>query len=405
VVRQLSIAAPLRRTPTRSLWRLAIGSWGVLPKANSQKPIIYRAVIAIGAISSILFLFASIAVSAQQRPFRIAIAGLSHTHVHGLLSRAKDGDLEIVGIAESNIDLAQRLLERYKLPLSLVYPTLKEMLERTHPEAVAAFNPISEHVDVVRECAPRGIHVMVEKPLAASLPQAREMEKLAKQYNIHLLTNYETTWYASNYAAREQLNSLGPVRKMVAHHGHQGPKEIGVAKEFLDWLTDPVKNGGGALTDFGCYGANLFTWLMNGERPLTVQAVTQQFKPDIYPKVDDEATIVVTYPGAQGIIQASWNWPYNRKDIEVYAKQGFVVADKISLVLQKGNGSKEPVALTALSRPVNDPFAYLAAVVRGEIKVKPSDLSALENNLVVMEILEAAKESAATGNVIVLKKR
>lgn len=338
------------------------------------------------------------------KPLRIAIAGLSHTHVHWLLGRAKDGDLEIVGIAEANRELAQRLLDRYKLPISLVYPTMKELLDRTNPEAVAAFNPISEHVDVVRECAPRGIHVMVEKPLAASLAQAHEMEKLAKQYNIQLLTNYETTWYASNYAAHEQLASLGPVRKMVAHHGHQGPKEIGVANEFLVWLTDPVKNGGGAITDFGCYGANLFTWLMNGERPLAVQAVTQQFKPEIYPKVDDEATIIVTYPSAQGIIQASWNWPYNRKDIEVYAQQGFVIADKTSLIIQKGNGSKDNVTLRDLLRPVNDPFAYLAAVVRGEIEVKPPDLSALENNMVVMEILEAAKESAATGKVVTLKR-
>lgn len=353
----------------------------------------------------LLFLLLLIATTgrAQQKPFRIAIAGLSHTHVHWLLGRAKDGDLEIVGIAEANKDLAQRLLTQYRLPLSLVYPTLKEVIDRTRPEAVAAFNPISEHMDVVRECAPRGIHVMVEKPLAASLAQAREMERLAKQYNIHLFTNYETTWYASNYAAREQLASLGKIRKMVAHHGHQGPKEIGVAQEFLDWLTDPVKNGGGALTDFACYGANLFTWLMNGERPLTVQAVTQQFKPEIYPKVDDEATIIVTYPGAQGIIQASWNWPYNRKDLEVYAQQGFVVADKTSLILQNGNGPKENVNLTALLSPVNDPFTYLAAVVRGEIKVRPADLSTLENNLIVMEILESAKESAASGKVVRLK--
>ena len=78
--------------------------------------------------------------------------------------------------------------------------------------------------------------------------------------------------------------------------------------EFLRWLTDPVLNGGGALTDFGCYGANLFTWLMGNVRPLSVSAVTQTFKPDVYPRVDDEATIVVTWPAAVGIIQA-WNCP------------------------------------------------------------------------------------------------
>ena len=83
-----------------------------------------------------------------------------------------------------------------------------------------------------------------------------------------------------------------------------------VSPEFLDWLLDPVRNGGGALTDFGCYGANLMTWLMRGQRPRSVTALTQHLKTDpVYARVDDEATIVLDYPTAQAIIQASWNWP------------------------------------------------------------------------------------------------
>jgi predicted dehydrogenase len=197
----------------------------------------------------LLLLLMSTVSRAQQQPFRIGIAGLSHTHVHWLLGRAKDGDLQITGIAEANRDLAERYLKQYGLPTTLLYPTLRDMLEKSKPEAVLAFNPIDEHLAVVRECAPRKIHVMVEKPLAASLDQAKEMVHLARQHGIHLLTNYETTWYASNYEAQEKLEALGPIHKLVAHHGHPGPKAIGVNDEFLAWLTDPVKNGGGALTD------------------------------------------------------------------------------------------------------------------------------------------------------------
>jgi scyllo-inositol 2-dehydrogenase (NADP+) len=61
----------------------------------------------------------------------------------------------------------------------------------------------------------------------------------------------------------------------VLHDGHRGPKEIGCPPELLQWLTDPVLNGGGALTDFGCYGADLMNWLMQGQRPTSVFAVTQ----------------------------------------------------------------------------------------------------------------------------------
>jgi len=347
----------------------------------------------------------SLAAFCQTKPFRIGIAGLTHSHVHWLLSRAHDGDIEIAGVSEPNHELAERYLKQYNLPLTLLYSSLEEMLNKAKPDAVTAFNSIDEHLTVVRACAPRKISVMVEKPLAANLKQAREMETLVSKYGIQLLTNYETTWYGSNRKAYQILDTLGELRKIVVHDGHQGPKEIGVNKEFLEWLTDPIKNGGGALMDFGCYGANLITWLMQGERPTTVVAVTQQIKPDVYPKVDDEATIILTYPKAQGIIQASWNWPYNRKDMEVYGKNGYIIADRNGYKLKTSPDAAEAYqSMTSPPRPYNDPFAYLAAVVRGEIVLSSKDLSSLQNNMIVMEILEAAKESAKQGKVIHLKK-
>jgi predicted dehydrogenase len=341
----------------------------------------------------------------DKKPFRIGIAGLTHTHVHWLLGKADDGDIEIAGISEPNRELAERYLKQYNLPLTLLYASLEEMLDKTKPEAVTSFNSTDEHLAVVKVCAPRKISVMVEKPLSVNLDEARQMETLANKYGIHLLTNYETTWYGSNQKAFEQLEALGDIRKIVVHDGHQGPKEIGVNKEFLDWLTDPVKNGGGALMDFGCYGANLITWLMKGERPQAVVAITQQIKPEVYPKVEDEATIIVTYPKAQGIIQASWNWPYNRKDMEIYGQKGYVFADRNGLKLKTSADKAEVYhAVPSPAKPYHDPFAYLAAVVRGEIIVKPTDLSSLQNNMIVMEILEAAKESARQGKIIYLKK-
>jgi predicted dehydrogenase len=357
-------------------------------------------------LSVMLFMSSFITSTGQQtRPLRVGIAGLTHDHVHGLLSKAHAGDVEIVGIAESNRALAERYLKQYNLPLTLLYSSLEEMLDKCKPEAVCAFNSIYEHLETVKACAPRKIHVMVEKPLAVSLDHAKQMQTLALKYGIHLLTNYETTWYGSNRKAFEMLDSIGDLRKIVVHDGHQGPKEIGVSKEFLDWLTDPVKNGGGALIDFGCYGANLITWLMKGERPLAVFAVTQQMKPEIYPKVDDEATIIVTYPKAQGIIQASWNWPFGRKDMEIYGLHGYMIADRNGLKTKISEQKKEDYQSVAPpERPYQDPFAYLAALVHKEITVTPTDLSSLQNNMIVVEILEAAKKSAKEGKVIYLRK-
>jgi predicted dehydrogenase len=320
------------------------------------------------------------------------------------LDRADDGDIEITGIAEPNKALAERFLKQHNLPMSLHFNSLEEMLNKTRPEAVTAFASTFEHLAVVQACAPRNIHVMVEKPLAVSMDHALQMQALAQKHSIHLLTNYETTWYGSNEAAVEKLKNWGPIRKMVVHDGHPGPIEIGCNEEFLQWLTDPVLNGGGAITDFGCYGANLITWLMQGKKPVSVVAVTQQLKPTKYPKVDDEATILLEYPGALGIVQASWNWPVNRKDLEIYAVNGQVIADRDGISYRTDNIREAYDKIPSPKKPFHDPFAYLAAVVRKEIVIQPTDLSSLENNMIVVEILEAAKRSAREGRRVVLQE-
>jgi predicted dehydrogenase len=339
-------------------------------------------------------------------PVRIGIAGLVHTHVHWILGRAERGDIEIVGIAEPNQALAERYAKQHGFSMDLVYPDLESMLEATQPEAVTAFNTIYGHLEVVEACAPRGIHVMVEKPLAVNLEHARKMEALARKHKIMLLTNYETTWYGSNHRVKALVDggALGPIRKMVIHDGHEGPIEIGCNPEFTDWLCDPKWNGGGALIDFGCYGANLSTWLMKGERPTSVFAVTQQIKPHLYPKVDDEATIVLTYPEAQAIIQASWNWPYSRKDMEVYGKSGAAFAlDATRLQVRLPESTSfDPQTATARTAPYDDPFALLAALVRKTIPYEKMSLSSLENNMIVVEILQAAIQSAETGERVYL---
>jgi predicted dehydrogenase len=321
-------------------------------------------------------------------PLRLGIAGLSHSHVHGILGRAGT-DVRIVGVAEPNRELAERYAKRYKLDEALLFASLEQMLE---------------HRAVVEACAPRGVHVMVEKPLAFDTEDALAMRALAEGHRVHLLTNLETSWYPSVHAIGSLVDegTIGEIRKVVVHDGHRGPKEIGVEPEFFAWLTDPVRNGGGALTDFGCYGANLMTWLMKGESPLTVTAVTQQIKPAIYPRVDDEATIVLTYPRAQAVLQASWNWPINRKDMEVYGARGYALApDRDTVRLRRDEPlPEESLSPPALPPPRHDPFAHLAAVVRGEIVDEPADLSALANNVTVAFILDAARESALSGRTV-----
>jgi predicted dehydrogenase len=334
-------------------------------------------------------------------PVRVAIIGLVHDHARGFIpALLAQSDVQLAGIVEPDRHLAARYAALYHLNTNLFYSSLQELLAKTNVQAVATFTSTFDHRRVVGECAPLGIDVMMEKPLAVNLADARAMAAAAKKGGIQLIVNYETTWYPGNQEAYKMIceqHAIGDLRKIVVHDGHQGPKEIGCSQDFLNWLTDPKLNGGGALMDFGCYGADLMTWFMQGQRPTSVTAVTQHIKPDVYPKVEDEATIIVTYPKAQGIIQASWNWPYNRKDMELYGQTGYVLvphSDELRIV-KKYNGPETQSTVPPLTGTQANALAYLAAVVRGEIK--PAGLSSLEVNLVAMEILDAARKSAEIG--------
>jgi len=346
---------------------------------------------------------------AQEAPLRLAIAGLVHGHVAGFLRAAQARkDVQIVGVFDADAALQRKYAERYGLPASVMFTELDTMLDRARPEAVASFTNTFDHPLVVEAAATRHVHVMMEKPLAVGNDHAQRIRRAADRGGIQVFVNYETTWYPNHgaiWTLFKERRAAGDIRKMVALDGHAGPKAINVQPEFLEWLSDPVRNGAGALFDFGCYGANLMTWLMDNERPLTVTAITQHSQPDVYPRVDDEATVVLEYRRAQGIIQASWNWPFNRKDFEVYGEHGLAVATTGGSGLRVALPNEPEHAVTPDPRPADerDSLSHLIAVARGTRR--PNALSSLENNVIVTEILEAARDSARTRRAVTLATR
>ena len=339
-------------------------------------------------------------------PLRIGVAGVTHAHLGEVTRRIHRGDFEIVGVADPDARYLHHNGLVGRVEADRFYADLAQMLDATHPEVVVAYGSIYDHLAVVEACAPRHIHVMVEKPLATTPKAARRMKALAEKYGILVLTNYETTWYSTNHHAYRliQQGRIGDILRINIYDGHEGPKEIGCGKMFLDWLTDPVLNGGGALTDFGCYGANLATWLLGGQRPESVFCVTHQHKPHIYPNVDDDATISLQYPDATVQIMASWCWPTSRKDMYIYGSKGSI-CQKTPTQMQLRVGNRESALFSAppLAAPIDDSFRFLKAVVRGQMSLQPYDLSGLDNNLLVVEILDAARRSAKTGKAVRLK--
>lgn len=346
-------------------------------------------------------------VNAADRKTKLAIVGLDHDHVWGLLKDlTEEPNAELVAIADGHPELVDRA--KTKVPANVkFYSDFVKMLDEMKPDGIIVTTENDRHLEILRECAKRHINYSTEKPLATTAADAREMERLANQAGIKVMVNYWNVWVAPTHELYHRVkdNQVGPIEKIIVQYGHQGPKEIGVSKYFGDWLYDPVKNGGGAIMDFGCYGAEWAVWLKG--RPSRVSAVTQKLKVAQHNSVDDDATVILDYPDGQAIIEASWDWPYSMGQVEVFGPRGSLLATRNDLFFRSptDNVAKvglegERVALDPPPRVTSNPISYFVDCIRNNKPIE--DPLSMKLNVQVIEILDAARESARTGKQQVL---
>jgi len=338
-------------------------------------------------------------------PLRILLAGLEHGHASGFIRSLNPDVITLVGVWEPNDAVWSKYHSRPQLASVPRFTELNEALSLVKPETVWAFSDTRTHLDVVRAAAPRGIDVIVEKPLAVSWRDATEMNTLAARHGILVLTNYETSWYPSFVEAKAALTPEGAVgrpRHLYIQAGHTGPAKRGTSPEFLVWLRDPARSGGGALVDFRSYGANLATWWLENREPDTVTAFLSRFDPQSYPDCDDHATLQLVYADVQVTCVGSWSWPYSRKDAALYGERGALVTvnDRHYSI----RNEKQPTAeFREATTPRRDSQRWYANTIRSG-RDPITDPSSLANNLIVTKILEAARRSAHEGRTITLSE-
>jgi predicted dehydrogenase len=368
-------------------------------------------------LAPILLLF-SLPLAAQEH--KIAVVSMAHAHVWLHLGTILKGDnVRLVGIAETDPNLIARAkrtdvipqtneVSRPGIPENLFFSDYRKMIDETKPDIVWAFTETNRHLEVVEYCAPRKIHVMMEKPLAATYRQALAIQRLARKHGIQVFTNYSSAWQASNYAVKAAVDAgvIGPVYRLRAVVGHGGPGDP-KKSSFAAWLADPLQNGGGALMDFGCYSVLWSLWLKG--RPESVYASANHLKPETYPQVEDNATIILNYKDGVGIFEASWDLPPRPPSgNEVFGRTGSIVMGRDSVELRKGGaqptgrGMPEPEKLNVDPLPPEraEPIAYM--VDRLKAKQPVEGLPSLHLNVGVVEVLEAAKISIKTGRAIKL---
>jgi len=308
----------------------------------------------------------------------------------------------LVGVAESNPELVSEA-KKAGVTDSLIYSDYLKMLDETKPDIVWAFVENNRHLEIANACAPRRINLIFEKPLASSFEDARQIAALADKYNIRVMTNYQMAWWPSNYTAKAAVDhgDVGTVYRLHGIVGHGGPSSTGArSKYFFEWLTDPVKNGAGALMDFGCYNALWSLWYLG--MPSTVYATIEHLRPERFPKVEDNATLVLGYPHAVGIFEGSWDLPRSFQDLEVFGRPdsyppGSLTMTHADVELSHGR-EKKKLDIDPLPADEAEPVSYMVSRIKAD---KPIEgLTAIDINVNVIHIIDWAKESVKTGRAV-----
>jgi predicted dehydrogenase len=348
-------------------------------------------------------------MAAQPRT-RLAIVGLDHDHVWGLLKIiANEPDAELVAIADPHTELIEKA--KATVPAGVkFFSDYIQMLDEIKPDAVIVTTANNRHLEILRACAKRKIHFFTEKPMATSGADAREMERLAGEAGIKLMVNYGNAWSGAMQDAvtRVKHGEIGNVQRIIVKFGHEGPKEIGTSKYFADWLYDPAKNGAGALMDFGCYGAD-WAMVLKG-RPKRVYATSLKLKTEQHNAVEDDATVLLEYPDATAILMPSWDWPYGQGQAEIFGPKGSFLVRGDGLLFQPAKGQTsaqnpdgKPIETRPVPQATRSGVAYFLYCIRNNRPIEGPVSPGI--NVGVNEIMDAAKESIRTGRAVAMPAR
>lgn len=238
------------------------------------------------------------------QPLRIGILGLIHDHVWDHLPQLQHSEnAELVAAFDTNQELRDRIADETDCP---TYATPEELLSNHELDGVYIFSSNKEGAALALKAIDRGLSVMIEKPMAASLSQAQAMLTAAQKKNVCLMVNWPFAWWPQMQHAitMAKAGEIGDIWQVKYRAAHAGPKELGCSDYFCEWLFDPELNGAGAMMDYCCYGCVLSSVLLG--IPETITGIAGQLRPESL-GVEDNALIVMQYPGAIATAEGSWS--------------------------------------------------------------------------------------------------
>ena len=321
---------------------------------------------------------------------RVGVAGLTHGHVWGLIDAFKRvPGAQLIAVADET-----PLLEKALPDFEKHYTDWREMLATETLDALLVTSNNRESTEITIAALEKGIPCIVEKAMAADAADADRMLAAQKASGKTLMINWPLAWNPWLYELKRQLEegTIGHPFHMKFRIGHSGPKEIGCDEYFVGWLYNEQLNGGGAIADFGAYGAVLSRFLFG--MPESVYCVRGNYTKD-YDVVDDHALIVLKYPKMSVSLEGTWATAAfdEAANPVVYGKTGSlgVFGGQLKAIFPRQEAT--PIETPAMHEP--NPAAYFLSCV--ETGAPPSGIRDPEIAADACRILDAAIESSKTG--------
>ncbi len=337
-------------------------------------------------------------------PIRIAALGLTHDHVWGNLSDLKTlaGGL-LVAAADPNPPLLQRIRDEFGC--ESLFDNYQDLLDQTDVDAVFIFGDNATGAEMAVAAAARGLHILVEKPMAADLDGAVQMVAAARANGVKLMVNWPFAWHANLQHAWELARSgaIGTLFSTKYRAAHAGPKELGCTPYFYNWLHDAELNGAGALMDYCCYGAALARYLLG--QPSRVTGTAGHLVKD-YITLEDNAVIVMQWPRAMAVTEASWTQIGHLTSYEtvIYGTEGtlFVERGAEGRVLLATREHEDGIVVDVPEAPahVQSGSAYFLHCIANDLAIE--GICSAEVGRDAQEILEAGLLSSGSGMAVSL---
>ncbi|MCX8090901.1 MAG: Gfo/Idh/MocA family oxidoreductase [Verrucomicrobiae bacterium] len=266
---------------------------------------------------------------------KIRVAGINFDHFHmgDLLRMAfNHPQVEIVGICDEDPARMQDAIRNFRIPAARVFTDVEACLEKTKPDFVILCPATARHAEYVERVAPFRVHLLVEKPFAASVAEADRMIAAARRSGVMLAINWPLRWMPSHATAYRLLSEgrIGELQEVHYYDGNRGPLWHGADK--IEIIPTPAmkrkswfykrKLGGGSLLDYLGYGTTLGTWFHGGRKPTEVTAVTD------WPnglEVDEHSITIARYACGLSKFETRWGTFTDPWTHQPQPKCGFVL--------------------------------------------------------------------------------